>query len=155
MAGGGGYDTLKPPISYPILYMSPMYSFIQSCPSASLDYIIEPWFLGAGATGPGGPEFNEWAESSKAKCGTIFGTSIKDLPDPKQPRCALISGRTADNPKLFTECIAAKCSTIFLEKPGAPTVKELQQMREEAEAAGVDVLMGYNKVRKSVREKEC
>ena len=45
-----------------------------------------------------------------------------DLPDPKQPRCALISGRTADNPRLFKECIDAKCSTIFLEKPGAPTV---------------------------------
>jgi hypothetical protein len=32
------------------------------------------------------------------------------------------SGRTADNPRLFKECIDAKCSTIFLEKPGAPTV---------------------------------
>lgn len=119
---------------------------VESCPSASLDYVIEPWFLGPGSSGPGGPEFKEWADASKANNGTVFGTSIKDLPDPKQPRCALISGRTADNPKLFTECIAAKCSTIFLEKPGAPTVKELQQMRDEAEAAGVDVLMGYNKV---------
>ena len=45
------------------------------------------------------------------------------------------------------ECIAAKCSTIFLEKPGAPTVAELQQMKDEAEKAGVSVLMGYNKVR--------
>jgi hypothetical protein len=33
-----------------------------------------------------------------------------------------------------------------LEKPGAPTVAELQQMKDEAEKAGVDVLMGYNKV---------
>ena len=53
----------------------------------------------------------------------MFGTSVGDLPDPKQPRCALISGRTADNPRLFKECIDAKCSTIFLEKPGAPTVR--------------------------------
>eukprot|EP00579_Thalassiosira_antarctica_P031129 CAMPEP_0202029100 /NCGR_PEP_ID=MMETSP0905-20130828/63795_1 /ASSEMBLY_ACC=CAM_ASM_000554 /TAXON_ID=420261 /ORGANISM="Thalassiosira antarctica, Strain CCMP982" /LENGTH=235 /DNA_ID=CAMNT_0048592839 /DNA_START=412 /DNA_END=1120 /DNA_ORIENTATION=+ len=68
-----------------------------------------------------------------------------NLPNPKQPRCALISGRTADNPQLFTECIAAKCSTIILEKPGAPTVAELQKMKDEAEAAGVGVLMGYNK----------
>ena len=45
-----------------------------------------------------------------------------DLPEPKQPRCALISGRTADNPRLFKECIDAKCSTVILEKPGAPTV---------------------------------
>jgi predicted dehydrogenase len=32
-----------------------------------------------------------------------------------------------------------------LEKPGAPTVTELEQMKNEAEAAGVEVLMGYNK----------
>jgi predicted dehydrogenase len=48
---------------------------------------------------------------------------------------------------LFTECIGAKCTTIFLEKPGAPTVKELSGMRDEAKKAGVGVLMGYNKVR--------
>jgi len=115
------------------------------CPSASLDYIIEPWFLGGGAAGPGGPEFNDWAKESTAKYGTAFETSMGDLPDPKQPRCALISGRTADNPQLFTECIAAQCKTIILEKPGAPTVAELEQMKKEAEAAGVGVLMGYNK----------
>lgn len=118
-----------------------------SCPSASLDYVIEPWFLGAGSSGPGGPEFTQWAEESKIKYGTSFASSVSELPDPKQPRCALISGRTADNPRLFTECIGAKCSTIFLEKPGAPTVLELQKMRDEANAAGVGVLMGYNKVR--------
>lgn len=96
---------------------------LSRCPSASLDYIIEPWFLGPGATSPGGPEFNEWAEESKKAHGTVFGTSIKDLPPPKEPRCALISGRTADNPRLFAECIEAGCKTIFLEKPGAPTVR--------------------------------
>jgi len=115
------------------------------CPSASLDFIIEPWFLGAGSSGPGGPEFNEWAKETSDKYGTVLGTSVGDLPEPKQPRVALISGRTADNPRLVKECIAAKCSTIFLEKPGAPTVAELQQVKDEAEAANVAVLMGYNK----------
>mmetsp|Transcript_9661 Transcript_9661/g.19473 ORF Transcript_9661/g.19473 Transcript_9661/m.19473 type:complete len:427 (+) Transcript_9661:57-1337(+) len=115
------------------------------CPSASLDYIIEPWFLGGGAEGPGGPEFKEWADDSTGKYGTVFGTSVGDLPEPKQPRCALISGRTADNPRLFKECIDAKCSTVILEKPGAPTVAELQLMKDQAEEAGVGVLMGYNK----------
>lgn len=33
-------------------------------------------------------------------------------------------------------------------------MKELQQMRDEAEAAGVDVLMGYNKVRVCKRQKD-
>jgi len=115
------------------------------CPSASLDYVVEPWFLGAGSTGPGGPEFGQWAKETTSAHGTSFLSSVADLPAPKEPRCALISGRTADNPRLLTECIAADCKTIYLEKPGAPTVKELQQMKEEAEKAGVAVLMGYNK----------
>ena len=33
-----------------------------------------------------------------------------------------------------------------MEKPGAPTVAELQGMKDEAEKAGIEVLMGYNKV---------
>ena len=111
------FETSNQSSSYP--------AFCVSCPSASLDYIVEPWFLGPGSTSPGGPEFNEWAESSKNAYGTAFATSIKDLPAPKEPRCALISGRTADNPRLFGECIEAGCKTIFLEKPGAPTVRFL------------------------------
>jgi hypothetical protein len=59
---------------------------------------------------------------------------------------ALISGRTADNPRLLGECIAKGCKCIYLEKPGAPTVKELEEMKAEAEEAGIEVLMGYNKV---------
>mmetsp|Transcript_9663 Transcript_9663/g.19480 ORF Transcript_9663/g.19480 Transcript_9663/m.19480 type:complete len:427 (+) Transcript_9663:57-1337(+) len=115
------------------------------CPSASLDYIIEPWFLGPGSTGPGGPEFAEWADSSTSKYGTKFITSVADLPAPEQPRVALISGRTADNPRLLNECIDAGCKCIYLEKPGAPTVKELEEMKSCAEEAGIEVLMGYNK----------
>ena len=124
------------------------YDVLHSCPSASLDYIVEPWFLGGGASGPGGSEFAEWATDTTSEYGTVFTTSLTTLPrPPERPRLALISGRTADNPSLFTQCIAAECSTIFLEKPGAPTVKELQRMKDEALAAGVSVLMGYNKVR--------
>lgn len=58
---------------------------------------------------------------------------------------ALISGRTADNPRLLSEAIAQGCKCVMLEKPGAPTVAELESMKAEAEAAGVEVLMGYNK----------
>ena len=120
------------------------------CPSASLDYIVEPYFLGAGASGPGGPEFTSWSNDATSEYGTVFTTSVSSLPPPKQPRLALISGRTADNPSLLTQCIAAGCKTIYLEKPGAPTVKELQRMKDEASAAGVSVLMGYNKVRRDI-----
>ena len=72
---------------------------------------------------------------------------MSDLPEPAQPRVALISGRTADNPRLLSECIEAGCKCIYLEKPGAPTVAELQGMKDVAEEAGIEVLMGYNKVR--------
>jgi len=115
------------------------------CPSASLDFVVEPWFMGAGSEGPGGPEFKEWQAETEAKYGTKFATSLSDLPPPEQPRMALISGRTADNPRLLSEAIKSGCSCIYLEKPGAPTVAELQSMKDEAEAAGIEVLMGYNK----------
>ena len=76
-----------------------------------------------------------------------FHKSMDDLPSVPEgtKRLALISGRTADNPQLLEKCIAAGCSTIYLEKPGAPTVGELVTMKEKAAAAGVTVLMGYNK----------
>eukprot|EP00549_Striatella_unipunctata_P019363 CAMPEP_0118697194 /NCGR_PEP_ID=MMETSP0800-20121206/14339_1 /TAXON_ID=210618 ORGANISM="Striatella unipunctata, Strain CCMP2910" /NCGR_SAMPLE_ID=MMETSP0800 /ASSEMBLY_ACC=CAM_ASM_000638 /LENGTH=365 /DNA_ID=CAMNT_0006596535 /DNA_START=153 /DNA_END=1250 /DNA_ORIENTATION=+ len=117
----------------------------KKCPSASLDYIVEPWFLGPGGEGPGGPEFKEWQEESEKEYGVKFALSLDDLPKPSAPRLALISGRTADNPRLLTESIATGATCIYLEKPGAPTVTELEQMKTEADAAGVEVLMGYNK----------
>ena len=101
--------------------------------------------MGAGKEGPGGPEFADWEKETEDKHGTKFATSLADLPPPENPRVALISGRTADNPRLLTESIANGCKTIYLEKPGAPTVDELASMRDEASAAGVAVLMGYNK----------
>jgi len=115
------------------------------CPSASLDFVVEPWFLGAGKEGPGGDEFAEWEKETIDAYGTVFTTSLSDLPPPENPRCALISGRTADNPRFFSEAIANGCSTIFLEKPGAPTVAELQAMKDEAVEKDITVLMGYNK----------
>lgn len=117
------------------------------CPAAKLCYIIEPWFLGGGAEGPGGPEFAEYKKESEEKFGIGFGTSILDLPKCPEgkKRLALISGRTADNPGLLTKCIEAGCSTIYLEKPGAPTVDALAGMKEEADKVGVKVCMGYNK----------
>merc|ERR1719361_864921 len=114
----------------------------KKCPTASLDFIVEPWFLGPGKKSPGGPEFAEWASENPQ---IQFSTSLADLPAPSQPRLALISGRTADNPRLLTESIENGCKVIYLEKPGAPTVTELEAMKSEADAAGVPVLMGYSK----------
>jgi len=117
----------------------------KQCPSASMDYVVEPWFLGGGADSPAGQDFKGWQEATELKYGTTFASSLAELPPPAAPRLALISGRTADNPRLLTECIANGSKCIYLEKPGAPTVTELEQMKVEAEAAGVEVLMGYNK----------
>ena len=39
----------------------------------------------------------------------------------------------------------AGCWTIYLEKPGAPTVTELEAMKKEAADTGATILMGYNK----------
>eukprot|EP00537_Pseudo-nitzschia_pungens_P000488 CAMPEP_0172364588 /NCGR_PEP_ID=MMETSP1060-20121228/7670_1 /TAXON_ID=37318 /ORGANISM="Pseudo-nitzschia pungens, Strain cf. cingulata" /LENGTH=395 /DNA_ID=CAMNT_0013087621 /DNA_START=255 /DNA_END=1442 /DNA_ORIENTATION=- len=115
------------------------------CPSASLDYIVEPWFMGAGADSDAGKEFGEWQSESETKYGTKFAVSLDDLPPPGAPRLALISGRTADNPRLLSESIAHGAKCIYLEKPGAPTVVELEAMKVEADGANVEVLMGYNK----------
>jgi predicted dehydrogenase len=117
----------------------------KKCPHASLDYIVEPWFLGGGKDSPLGKEFVEWSSDAEKEYGVKFTVSLDDLPPPEQPRLALISGRTADNPRLLSESIAKGAKCIYLEKPGAPTVAELEAMKKEAEDAGVEVLMGYNK----------
>jgi len=117
------------------------------CPSAKLAYIVEGWFMGAGSSGPGGPEFAEFQAETEEKHGVVFKKSLAELPPVADgvKRLALISGRTADNPRLLGEAIKAGCNTIYLEKPGAPTVAELEAMKEEAKTAGATVLMGYNK----------
>jgi len=73
---------------------------------------------------------------------------VSELPGPSgeaTPCLALISGRTADNPQLLKEVIEAGCTHVYLEKPGAPTVEELEEMVKYAKEKGVPVYMGYNK----------
>lgn len=115
------------------------------CPHASLDFIVEPWFMGAGSDSPAGQDFKEFQAEAEAKYGVKFAKSMSELPPPEAPRLALISGRTADNPGLLSEAIAKGAKCVYLEKPGAPTVTELEAMAKEAESNGVEVLMGYNK----------
>jgi len=124
--------------------------------SATLSAVVEPWFLGAGAESPPGEVFAGWAEET-GKSGVAFCKSVADVPAPEGPRMALISGRTADNPRLLKECIEAGCTAVYLEKPGAPTVAELEDMKKYAAEKGVPVYMGYNKnvtpyVRKALEE---
>ena len=90
------------------------------CPSAKLCHIVEPWFLGQGAEGPGGPEFGEFKRKTEEEQGVQFHKSLSELPAVADgtKRLALISGRTVDNPRLLGEAIAAGCTVIYLEKPG-------------------------------------
>jgi len=113
-------------------------------PSAELTTVVEPYFLGAGADTPPGKVFKEWADEMEAKHGTKFCKDVSEL-EITGPTLALISGRTADNPRLLKEIIAAGVTHIYLEKPGAPSVGELKEMMEYAKSKGVPVYMGYNK----------
>lgn len=117
------------------------------CPTAKLCHVVEPWFLGGGASGPGGPEFAAFQKATEASHGVQFHTSLDAVPAKADgvKRLALVSGRTADNPKLLGDAIAAGCTVIYLEKPGAPTVAELKAMKAQAAAADVAIAMGYNK----------
>ena len=107
-------------------------------PSASLSAVVEPWFLGPGADSPPGATFAAWAAETGAK-GVAFCKSVADVPKPDGPRMALISGRTADNPRLLREVIEAGCTAVYLEKPGAPTVEELEALMTDAGFMDVDV----------------
>ena len=60
-----------------------------------------------GADGPGGKEFKEYQAETESKHGVQFFKSLADLPPVAEgkKRLALISGRTADNPRLMSEAI--------------------------------------------------
>jgi len=117
------------------------------CPTAKLCHVVEPWFMGGGASGPGGAEFAEFQDKASVAHGVQFHKSLADVPAVADgvKRLALVSGRTADNPGLLGEAIAAGCTVIYLEKPGAPTVTELKAMKKQAADANVAISMGYNK----------
>lgn len=78
---------------------------------------VNPFILSlSGATGPGGPEFAEWAKKTEADHGVVFLSSMKDLPAIPEgtKRLALVSGRTGDNPRFLGECIAVS-RVIYLD----------------------------------------
>ena len=64
----------------------------------------------SGKDGPGGPEFAEYKSECESKHGIQFFTSLADLPPVAEgkKRLALVSGRTADNPRLLGESIKVR-----------------------------------------------
>lgn len=120
-------------------------------PLAKLTAIVEPFYmveeLGKKFDVVGYNSFHAWKKTVEESHGVKFYSSIDQLPpqDEEEHRLGIISARTSDNPKLFDGCINAGCKTIFLEKPGAPTVTELEKMRDAAKTASCKVFMGFNK----------
>ena len=71
-------------------------------PSAKMTAVVEGYFLGAGADTPPGQTFKAWADDMASKHGTTFVKDISEV-EINGPCLALISGRTADNPKLLKD----------------------------------------------------
>mmetsp|Transcript_20330 Transcript_20330/g.45955 ORF Transcript_20330/g.45955 Transcript_20330/m.45955 type:complete len:596 (+) Transcript_20330:91-1878(+) len=117
-------------------------------PEARLTDVVEPFlFKGPGKeTGPG-KVFNYFAKEIGHLDGVRFHASLSTMPQVRswRKKLGLIAGRSQDNPRFFREAIEKGCTAIYLEKPGAPTVKELEEMAAFAREQGVKVYMGYNK----------
>jgi len=116
-------------------------------PNAVLKHVVEPWYSSEAAKGsPGYSEFEEWRKEQEAK-SIKFYAKVDEVPPPEdgEIRLGIISARTADNPQLLDGCLGIGCKSIYLEKPGAPTVVELEDMKNKAADAGVTVFMGFNK----------
>ena len=111
---------------------------------ANVTAVVEPWYLGPGKAAPGAKEFMAMKAQYEAE-GVAFYGSIAAMPDATRPTCALIAGRTADNPKFFADLVAKGVKSVYLEKPGAPSVAALEEMKALADARGVKVFLGYNK----------
>ena len=115
-------------------------------PSAKLTDIVEPYFLGAGRDSDGGKTFAGLVAEWEPR-GVVFHESLSTVSAPAAggQKIALISGRTADNPRLLREVIEMGCTCVYLEKPGAPSVPELEEMSIFAKSRNIPVFMGYNK----------
>lgn len=126
-------------------YSSPFCLLLHS--PARLDFVVEPWFMSpAGKNSPGYDDFIQFKTNLESS-GVQFLSTVKEVPQSEDTtkRLAIISARTADNPALFASCLEIGCHSIFLEKPGAPSLKELEGMMNNAKQAGVNVFMGFNK----------
>eukprot|EP00541_Cyclophora_tenuis_P017300 CAMPEP_0116567632 /NCGR_PEP_ID=MMETSP0397-20121206/15121_1 /TAXON_ID=216820 /ORGANISM="Cyclophora tenuis, Strain ECT3854" /LENGTH=325 /DNA_ID=CAMNT_0004094657 /DNA_START=36 /DNA_END=1013 /DNA_ORIENTATION=+ len=112
--------------------------------NANLSAVVEPFFLNPDLCKNVPESFEALVKSLKDK-GVTTAKSVEDLEEFNAPTMCLIAGRTMDNPKFFRQCVAKGAKIIYLEKPGAPSVKELEEMASLAEEKGVKVYIGYNK----------
>jgi predicted dehydrogenase len=108
---------------------------------ARLTDVVEPWFLGKGKGS--NADFEEWQKTAQ---GIAFHEKISEVPIPAgAPKLAIICCRTMDAPRIFREAVDHGFTHVYLEKPGAPTVADLEEMTKYASSKGVPVFMGFNR----------
>jgi hypothetical protein len=67
----------------------------------------------------------------KNKGDSVFETAVNgNIPPRHLGMLYIISARTTDNPNCLPIVSYMGCHSIYLEKPGAPTVGELEGMQE-------------------------
>lgn len=107
--------------------------------------IVDPFLFGpAGETSQATKDLRAWfAERAPDVEFHASVSSVKVLE--AEPSYALIACRTADSSDLFRQVVDHGFTSVFLEKPGATTLEELEAMAELAREKGVRVGMGFNK----------
>ncbi|GAX19511.1 hypothetical protein FisN_19Hh086 [Fistulifera solaris] len=113
---------------------------------ARLQHVVEPYYMSATVNEP---VFQEWRQQMESR-GVIFHESVTTVPPCQERRLTIFSARTADNPALVHAYLQQQHTQqqqqiIFLEKPGAPSVAQLQDMQQEAARVGIPIYMGFNK----------
>lgn len=106
--------------------------------------VVEPFFLNELLCKDVPKSFKELVVSLE-ESGVLCVASLNDLKPFSKTTLCLIAGRTPDNPGLFSQCVNKGASCIYLEKPGAPSVQELEEMKALAESKNIKTFMGYNK----------
>jgi predicted dehydrogenase len=117
---------------------------LMDMPNANVVAVVEPFFLNNSLC-PSPPEQFTVLVKQLEAAGVTCTDCVSKLPQFTKDTMCLIAGRTPDNPKLFQKCVDHGATVIYLEKPGAPTVDELQSMHDLAARKGVKVYLGYNK----------
>lgn len=113
-------------------------------PSVNVRGVVEPFFMNKKLCPSPPPAFEEFL-ISLAEDSVPCVKSVTNLPKFTKDTMCLIAGRTADNPGLTKACIEHGAKVIYLEKPGAPSVAELEEMSAFAKSKGVKIYLGYNK----------
>jgi len=112
--------------------------------NVNMKAVVEPFFMNPDLCPKMPPAFAELVTKT-SKLGVQFAKSVEELPRFEKKTVCLVAGRTADNPKFFQKCLDNGASCVYLEKPGAPSVAELKDMKAAAEIFGTTVYLGYNK----------